>query len=750
MPRGLCDSIAALKCMDFYLTTPDIIERPNVLSFFERLKQIAFTEVGFCYYKYPLAGGNDQEVPDIVIADVNNGIIAFDFYAHSLGEISAITDSCWTVGGSESDAPVLKLEDYETNLRFKFQKYRALRDKIQFRSFVVLPAISREAFEKKFHGVDTSNILFEDYLGIPYEAMTAPEQALDGQMVELFLAVAQGAGRLNSYKAIGSTSTADTIGEAIGLLENRISSLERMQHAAAIQIPDGPQRIRGLAGTGKTIVLAMKAAILHSRFPEKKILYTFHTQSLYNHIRNLITKFYRESEEKDPNWDNLLVLHSWGSRSKEGVYYRTCLRNSVIPVRFDEARNANPEDPLAHVCTDLLKHRISEEFDYVLIDEGQDLPPAFYQAVWHSTKSPKRITFAYDELQSLTKLQIADTGELFGLHKDGSKRVDFSKGFHPGGIEMDFPLKRSYRNPLDILLVAHGIGLGIYNKTGEMQIIEDQQIWEAIGYVIEEGTLQKGSKVLIRRPLENSASFIHEIYKGNSEMILTQRFESRLEEISWVANSIQHDVQQEKIPPHQIVVICLNSGSLKEVFPALQKQLFDRGIPSLAPGFDGIERSKFAEDGFVTLSTVFKAKGNEGFMLYVMTFDTLYDYTEFVRPRNRAFTSISRSKGWLRISGIGKHMDRAISELQAIRAHIPCFEFKFPDPANIKRKLSTEEFTRRIGETKRARHAIQALLEVDEGAVEKVSSENRRDLLLRLMGDLSEKEIEQLMKRRKR
>src|ERR1043166_3876551 len=99
--------------MDFYLTTPDIIERPVVFSFFERLKQIAFAETGFCYYKYPLAGGSDVEVPDIVVADVNHGVLAFDFCSYSLGDISHADSDKWIVEGAEVESPFLKLEDYE-------------------------------------------------------------------------------------------------------------------------------------------------------------------------------------------------------------------------------------------------------------------------------------------------------------------------------------------------------------------------------------------------------------------------------------------------------------------------------------------------------------------------------------------------------------------------------------------------------------------------------------------------------------
>ena len=60
---------------------------------------------------------------------------------------------------------------------------------------------------------------------------------------------------------------------------------------AAFEIPEGPQRIRGLAGSGKTVVLALKAAYLHSQHPDWNIAVTFYTRSLSQQYKDMITNF---------------------------------------------------------------------------------------------------------------------------------------------------------------------------------------------------------------------------------------------------------------------------------------------------------------------------------------------------------------------------------------------------------------------------------------------------------------------------
>ena len=47
-------------------------------------------------------------------------------------------------------------------------------------------------------------------------------------------------------------------------LEKSIATLDQQQNRAAIETVEGVQRIRGLAGSGKTIVLAIKAAYFMS------------------------------------------------------------------------------------------------------------------------------------------------------------------------------------------------------------------------------------------------------------------------------------------------------------------------------------------------------------------------------------------------------------------------------------------------------------------------------------------------------
>lgn len=145
--------------------------------------------------------------------------------------------------------------------------------------------------------------------------------------------------KVRNYDSENKNSKAYVLGE----LESDIARFDDMQRVAALSMLEGPQRIRGLAGTGKTIILCMKAAMLHYRYPEKKILYTFYTRSLYDYIQQLITRFYiKISDGRIPDFNNsIFIKHAWGGENLKGVYYDTCILNNIIPLSLGSVRDRN-------------------------------------------------------------------------------------------------------------------------------------------------------------------------------------------------------------------------------------------------------------------------------------------------------------------------------------------------------------------------------------------------------------------------
>lgn len=80
---------------------------------------------------------------------------------------------------------------------------------------------------------------------------------------------------------------------------------------------------------------------------------------------------------------------------------------------------------------------------------------------------------------------------------------------------------------------------------------------------------------------------------------------------------------------------------------------------------------------------MYKAKGNEAAVVYVVGVDSVQPFLSDVRMRNRLFTALTRSKGWIRISGIGDSATKVFKEVNAAKSEFPYFEFAYPDPTEI-------------------------------------------------------------------
>ena len=721
--------------MEFLASLPTFQRDHDARTSFGWFEQLFGDDPTVCFYKYPFVGS--VGTPDLVFISTRFQPLVVKCFDFGIDQVETVGADRWAVetGGEASsleevDAPDLVAEDLAVELKARFTRVRQLRNRLSPVAVASLPRLAEGDFFGRF-GIPKHG----KYVWAGGGQANAMMQALDVPLSEeewrLTRSILQTALPLTKTPG-GAVKPTTSIGSAIRMLDSNIALLDDQQTKVAIQIPPGPQRIRGLAGTGKTVLLAMKAANIHRLFPDKRILFTFHTQSLYNQARNLVTRFYRFYSDVDPNWENLHVRHAWGGRSKPGVYFDLTQRQGSGFINLSEARIIDSSIPFRACCSSALQQKIDPYYDYILVDEAQDFPKEFFPILYKLAKSPKPIYWAYDELQSLASLEIPNPSELFGTDSSGRPLVTLEAG-DDDGMDRDLVLNRSYRCPRSVLMLAHALGLGIHNPRGPVQMLGDETSWHAVGYELLSGPLTPGNSIVLNRPKENSPTLIDEVYTGKRPLIEHFAFESRDEELLWIANSIENDVHAESVPPENIVVISLDSLPAKKYMMALQRLLIQRNVGSTIPGLVDAA-SDFAEAGQVTLSTVFRAKGNEAPIVYILSFEHLYSFAEEIENRNRAFTAISRTKGWVRITGVGPRMHDVQREIQMILQDLPELKFKFPDMHRI-RKLDASETTRRRRQVKRVKGAVDELLTSREALTD--LSQDERNRLLELLKDLN-------------
>lgn len=504
------------------------------------------------------------------------------------------------------------------------------------------------------------------------------------------VSVLQAISTIRKVRKRNSLKNPDSRGSRLNALEESIANLDNRQSKAVIETVEGVQRIRGLAGSGKTIVLALKAAYLHAQHPNWKIAITFNTRSLKGQFKQLINTFYIEQTNEEPNWENLQIIHAWGASgggNRNGIYYTFCTTNNVEYYDYQTSKyKFKSDDPFGKACEHALLDAgtsVKEIYDVILIDEAQDFSQGFFRLCYAMLKAPKRLVYAYDELQSLKLQSLPNPEELFGYHDDGTAKVKF---YHDNGKpQQDIILEKCYRNSRPVLVTAHALGFGIYrepkpgSETSLVQMFDQKDLWLDVGYKVLDGELEDDKRVLLARTPQSSPRFLE--MDGNiDDLILFKSFASQEEQDNWVAEQIAINLKNDELRSDDIIVINPDPLSTNRAVGGIRARLFDMDIKSHTAGVDTTPDEFFSvNNDSIAFTGIYRAKGNEAAMVYVINSDRCYESTyELAKLRNQLFTAITRSKAWVRVLGVGAEMDKLIQEFEKVKSHDFTLDFKYP------------------------------------------------------------------------
>jgi superfamily I DNA and RNA helicase len=462
-------------------------------------------------------------------------------------------------------------------------------------------------------------------------------------------------------------------------ISDQLANMDECQKAAAIEMPDGPQRIRGLAGSGKTIVLAFKAALLHFREPRWRIAVTFYTRTLYEPFQELIRRFYREhTGGQEPNWKNLRVLHAWGAKGRGGVYSEIAQHLGVRALGSSEAMKRFKKSRVFEgVCDELVAGIGSNDpeplYNAVLIDEAQDLPASFMEMVYRVTSPPKRVVWAYDDLQNITDYEPAAPAHLFGKGPDGSPRVP-ALTYVEGDARPDIILPMCYRNTPWALTVAHALGLGVYRVpsqykpgTGLIQFYADPELWNDIGYTVERGSISPGEVVTLSRDPAKTPQYFKRLINPN-DAVQSYVFPDSHDEAEWVAEEILRNLNDDGLTPRQVLIVSANPYFRDSDAVPLVQALTRRHIPCHIAGAAGHVDVLFGEQDSIPIASINRAKGNEAWMVYVVQAEHGASFANAILRRNALFSAITRCRAWVRVTGVGGGMRIIQQEIENVVA----------------------------------------------------------------------------------
>lgn len=653
--------------------------------------------------------------PDILLVSRSFGLAVIEVKAFGVEAIEEIQASQWKMVRSFHSRSLYPFKQGENQLRNILKhcdRQSKLHGQVPGRAIVALPMITRQewrdrGFEDDHHTCPP--LIFADQLGrlrllnsiehcATFLERGSPPLNLDDEQWNLLQKVILGPKpvplRADTNPVplpFHSRSRATVLTQ----LRQWVSEIDWQQAEIGLQIPPGPQRLRGVAGSGKTLLLCQKAAQMHLQHPEWDIAIVFFTRSLYSLILELVRNwlnYWREDNYSfDPRDSKLKILHAWGTKEQPGFYSQLRDQCGLGASVQERSKGSIPEN-FAAACRRLLTEReVQPRFDAILIDEGQDLAvsdelkyedkQAVYWLAWQALRpiAPeqpqlRRLVWAYDEAQNLDSLKIPSYGEIFGELLGETLSGYRSGPTYRGGVKKSEVMKRCYRTPGPILTAAHGIGMGLLRREGMLSGFTTQADWQRIGYEVLQGSFTSQQRIKLHRPLENSPNPLPQLWGSNP--LTFDIYEDWDDQLIALVKLIQHNLAEDQLQPSRdILVVVLGATQEDEDLTQLNaptrrsrslqnrvaNALHSQGLPYYIPGASrqndlpdssNKNANKFWHEGAVTVSRIHRAKGHEAPMVYVVGLELVAEDESNLSLRNQLFVALTRSMAWVHLSGI--------------------------------------------------------------------------------------------------
>ncbi len=224
--------------------------------------------------------------------------------------------------------------------------------------------------------------------------------------------------------------------------------------------PNSHQRLRGVVGSGKTLVLAQRAANIASQ--GKRVLIVTYNITLWHYIRDQVSR-----ARISFKWDRIEFNHFHG-------FCRNYLKENDIP--WPEQGNATDEEFLNEIIPNVVlenirkgKNKKRRRYDAILIDEGQDYQKLWYEVLCEFLTGNDELLYVVDERQN--------------IYRRDNSWIDAMRGVKFAGRWRE--LNKSYRLPPVILQQArlfakkylNNIGLDPEPNSKQLDFFNPNLIW---------------------------------------------------------------------------------------------------------------------------------------------------------------------------------------------------------------------------------------------------------------------------------
>lgn len=405
---------------------------------------------------------------------------------------------------------------------------------------------------------------------------------------------------------------------------HNIKTMDLHQEKMAKQVGDKHRLIRGVAGSGKTLVLVSRARMLAKANPDWDILVLCYGSTLSQYLRQAIVQKMAEPEDLFDFVDNdgvstlgsniqVSTFHSW-----LGKQFR--IMDKKLPALLEKMEQGIQELP---------------KYDAILIDEGQDFEPDWLKLVSAClNEETQSLLLVEDRAQTIFKRKNSLAQDT-GLDFRGRSKI----------------LTINYRNTAQIVQFAWDF----YKEHSRLQHKVSSTAADGIEIIPPQFTKRKGPEPLI--------------YQSQS----TQA------EMAFVAKSIDYLRREKSFALKDIAILYrVQEHQGINIIGEMQQALKDNSLPYNWVTKDEQSKKSFdREEESIKMLTIDSAKGLDFRAVFIIAIETMprkMGKTDEVDERevSRFYIGMTRALEWLFLSYSGEsRFTQYLDEVQQQRTERP-------------------------------------------------------------------------------
>jgi superfamily I DNA and RNA helicase len=256
------------------------------------------------------------------------------------------------------------------------------------------------------------------------------------------------------------------------------------------------------------------------------------------------------------------------------------------------------------------------------------------------------------------------------------------------------------------------LGFGLSRDRGMVQHFDEPSLWVDIGYMVEKGPLDYGQDVVLARGPRSYPLFFEKLLTP-ADAVHSQAFNTKDEQYAWIAEQVARNLKEDELDADDILIVLPEPITQRDEYYSLRRHLDSRGIPSSLAGVTN-DRDQFSQSGIVTVSGIYRAKGNEAPMVYIANSDFCVVGHELIRLRNILFTAITRSRAWVRLCGTGLSMTTLQKEIDAVVNSGYKLVFRVPTQEQLAamRRINRDRTAEEKSQIRKAEKSLEEVLDL--------------------------------------